>query len=153
MSYYDNYNSADMDYSVSSNELKKATESLKKSDKGYNVLWRMIPKNGKLKRTKVEVYTSSGYGCHIRDAETGHYYEHIVGTADEDLYFTVILATGECKSDNDSSTLFYLSPQHYMKHLNCELNPDIIARWEDKRDARLNTRPVSKPSFSSIVVK
>jgi hypothetical protein len=154
MSYNDNFNSADnMDYSVSSNDLKKATENLKKSDRGYNAIWRMVPKNGKIKRTKIEIYTSSGNGSHIRDAETGHYYEHIVGTADEDLYFTVILATGECKSDNDSSTLFYLSPQHYMKHLNCELNPEIIARWEDKRDSRLNTRTVDKPKFTSIAVK
>jgi len=154
MSYNDNFNPADnMDYSVSSNEFKKATESLKKSDKGYNVLWRMIPKNGKLKRTKVEVYTSNGHGCHIRNAETGEYYSHIVGTADEDLYFTVILATGECKSANGSSTLFYLSPQHYMTHLNTELEPEIIARWQDKRDDRINTRTVSRPNFSSIVVK
>jgi len=150
MSYNDNFNPADnMDYSVSSNEFKKATESLKKSDKGYNVLWRMIPKNGKLKRTKVEVYTSNGHGCHIRNAETGEYYSHIVGTADEDLYFTVILATGECKSANGSRTLFYLSPQHYMTHLNTELDTEIIARWEDKRESRLNTRSVSKPKFSS----
>ena len=155
MSYNDNFNPADnMDYSVSSNEFKKATEGLKKSDKGYNALWRMIPKNGKLKRTKVEVYTSSGHGCHIRNAETGEYYPHIVGTADEDLYFTVILATGECKSANGSRTLFYLSPQHYMTHLNTELEPNIIARWEDKRDMRLNTRTVGKHSkFDSIVVK
>jgi hypothetical protein len=154
MSYNDNFNPADnMDYSVSSNDLKKATENFKKSDRGYNTIWRMVTKNGKIKRTKIEIFTSSGIGSHIRDAETGHYYEHIVGTADEDLYFTVILATGECKSNNKSSTLFYLSPQHFMKHLNCELKTDIIVRWEDKRETRLNTRTVSKPKFTSIVVK
>jgi hypothetical protein len=38
-----------------------------------------------------------------------------------------------------------------MKHLNCELEPDVIARWEDKRDDRLNTRTVSKPNFSSSI--
>jgi hypothetical protein len=152
MSYNDNFNPADnMDYSVSSNELKKATESLKKSDRGYNAIWRMVPKNGKIKRTKIEIYTSSDYGSHIRDAETGHYYPHIVGTADEDLYFTVMLATGECNSANGSSKLFYLSPRHYMKHLNCELESESIARWEDKRENRLNTRTVSKPKLSSLI--
>ena len=154
MSYNDNFNPADsMDYSVSSNELKKATESLKKSDRGYNTIWRMVPKNGKIKRTKIEIYTSSGHNFHIRDAETGEYYPHIVGTSDEDLYFTVTLATGECKSDNGSNTLFYLSPEHYMKHLNCDLSSDVIARWEEKRENKLNTRTVSKPNFSSIAVK
>jgi hypothetical protein len=145
MSYNDNFNPADnMDYSVSSDEFKKVTEGLKKSDKGYNVLWRMMPKNGRLKRTKIEVYTSTGYGCRIRDAETGHYYSHMVGTADEDLYFSVIISTGECRSENGSRTLFYLSPQHYMTHLNSELEPDVISRWEEKRDDRLNARTVRK---------
>ena len=102
----------------------------------------------------MEVYTTSGYGCHIRDAETGHYYSHSVGTADEDLYFSVILATGECKSRNGSSTLFYLSPQHYMRHLNCELEEDVIARWEAKRDATLKRKSmVKQPNVASIVVK
>jgi len=146
---YNNFNPDDnMDYSVSSDEFRRVTESLKKSDKGYNVLWRMIPKNEKLKRTKVEVYTSSAQGCRIRDAETGHYYSHIVGTDDEDLYFSVIISTGECRSENRSRTLFYLSPQHYMTHMNSELDAKIIGRWEDKRYARLNTRSLIKSKFS-----
>jgi hypothetical protein len=143
-----------MDYSLSSNELNKMSESLKKSDRGYNLLWRMIQKNGKLKRTKIEVYSSSGHGCHIRDAETGEHYKHIVGTPDEDLYFSVIMATGECKSSNGSSALFYLSPQHYMTHLNSELEPIKIAAWEDKRDARLKEiSQVKRQNFSSVLVK
>lgn len=156
MSYSEHFNPADnMDYSVSSNEFKKMTDGLKKSDKGYNVIWRMLPKNDILKRTKVEVYTSSCYGCHIRDAETGDYYTHIVGSADEDLYFSVILATGECKSKNGSSTLFYLSPEHYMSHFKCELDPSVLIQWQSKRDARVKSAAATvskRQNFSAVAV-
>jgi len=155
MSYNDNFNPADnMEFSVSSGEFKNMTEGLKKDDKGYNVIWRMMVKNDKMKKTKIEIYTSSGYGCHIRDAETGEYYVNTVGTADEDLYFSVVLATGECKSKNGSSTLFYLSPQHYMTHFNCELEPSVISSWEEKRRARLSqTKLVKRKNAASAVVK
>ena len=153
MVYNDNFNPADnMDFSVSSDEAKKMTESLKRSDKGYNVLWRMVPKNGKIKRTKIEVYTTSGCGSHIRDAETGQYYSHEVGSFDEDLYFSVILATGECKSLNGSSTLFYLSPQHYARHLNCVIEQDVIARWEDKRAAAMKRKNIVKQQPAAAIV-
>lgn len=155
MSYNDNFNPADnMEFSVSSGEFKNMTEGLKKDDKGYNVIWRMMPNNGKMKKTKIEIYTSSGHGCHIRDAETGEYHVSMVGTNDEDLYFSVVLATGECKSKNGSSTLFYLSPHHYMKHFNCELEPSIISSWEEKRQTRLRqTKLVKRQNAASAVVK
>jgi len=155
MSYNDNFNPADnMEFSVLSGEFKNMTEGLKKDDKGYNLIWRMMVKNDKLKKTKIEIYTSSGHGCHIRDAETGEYYVNMVGTADEDLYFSVVLATGECKSKNGSSTLFYLSPQHYMRHFNCELEPSVISSWEEKRRARLSqTKLVKRQNAASAVVK
>lgn len=142
MPYYD-YND-NTDNSCNTEELKQLKEELKKSDRGYNAVWRMIPKNGKMKRTKIEAYTSGCFGSNIRDAETGEFYNHIVGTADEDLYFSVILATGECNSKNGSSTLFYLSPHHYMKHFSCVLDDIYIAKWQEKRNLRQSFVPVSK---------
>jgi hypothetical protein len=143
------------EFSVASDELKRLTTNIKKDDIGYNVIWRMVEKNEQLKKTKIQVYTSNGYGRRIRDAETGDYYAHIVGSPDEDLYFTVILATGECKSKNNSSTLFYLSPQHYIKHMNQGLDPIVIQKWQEKRDARLVAKQLVKSRQklqSSIIV-
>ena len=118
---------------------KKAIEDVKQVDRGYNVIWRMFPRpDGTMKRTKLELYTSGGVGCHIRDAETGDYYNKMVGSADEDLFFKVILATGECKSKNGSNTLFYMSPNHYMSHMRQDLSPDTIAKWEEKKSYRMN---------------
>ena len=142
MPYYD-YND-NTDNSCNTEELKKLKDELKKSDRGYNAIWRMLLKNDKLKRTKIEVYTSGCFGSQIRDAESGEFYSHIVGSTDEDLYFSIILATGECSSKNGSSTLFYLSPQHYMKHFNCTLDEKFIAKWQEKRRLRLNESPIPK---------
>ena len=114
-------------------------EHMKKIDKGYNVIYRSrVNKRNKEVTTSIDIYTSGGTDSLIRDAETGAYYPHIVGSADEDLYFKVMLATGECKSLNGSSTLFYLSPTHCMSHLNDTFSENTIKNWENKRNARYN---------------
>jgi len=117
---------------------EKLLEQTKMSDRGYNIVYRKVErKDGKLKNKKIEVYSTGGMGSRIRDAETGDYFPNIVGSKDEDLFFKVGLSTGECKSANGSSTLFYLSPEHYMNHLHGEVHPDTIVSWEQKRENRL----------------
>lgn len=118
-------------------------KEIKSMDRGHNVIYRRYPnKKGKLVQTPINIYTSGFIGSNIRNAETGAYYSHIVGSVDEDLYFKVILATGECKSKNCSSTLFYLSPAHYMSHLNSEVNKNSLQIWEDKYNARCRAKNV-----------
>jgi len=137
-----------------SEDMRRQLEKLKQLDRGYNKVLRMLPKkNGDLKMTKVEVYSTSGYGNRIRDAETGQYYEQLVGTHDEDLFFSVILATGECTSKNGSSTLFYASPERYMKHQNQELDEEFILSWREKRDRRMKAKNIEekKQDLSSFV--
>lgn len=157
MEYKNEYYSAENDcLSYSSGGEKNQLEKLKQSDRGYNKIWRYVIKNDKLKRTKIEVYTTSGVGNHIRDAETGEYYPYIVGSADEDLFFSVILATGECRSKNGSTTLFYLSPEKYMKHMYTQLDDEIVKTWKEKRDSRVREKAVNKErkqNLSSVVVK
>lgn len=122
-------------------EQHKTLSDVKSVDKGYNIIYRTMPnRNGKMKRTKIELYTSGGTHSHIRDAETGVYYTSLVGSSDEDLYFKIALSTGECKSRNGSNTLFYLSPRHYMSHLNNEVSDNSIAEWQMKHDSRINEK-------------
>ena len=132
----DYYNPADQnDYDE---DHEKLLEQTKRQDKGYNVIYRRAyRKNGKKYNKKIEVYTSSGTGNHIRDAETGDYLNYLVGSKDEDLFFKVMLGTGECTSANGSHTLFYVSPQHYANHLQSDVCPKLAAAWEEKRDTRL----------------
>ena len=134
---YTNFSSGDNESYEEQKEQLRLVEQAKKIDRGYNVIYRdCLNKRGQLVRTPISIYTSGGTDSQIRDAETGAYFSHIVGSADEDLYFKVTLATGECKSKNGSSTLFYSSPRHYMSHLNNDVSEDVIQLWEEKRDFR-----------------
>jgi hypothetical protein len=157
MFYKDQYDPADNEYdlmSANSNQ-KGLLENSKQLDRGYNKIWRMLPRfDGKLKRTKIEFYTSSDIGNSIRDAETGSYFSDKVGSANEDLYFKVALATGECNSANGSSTMFFTSPQRYMTHMRVNLTPEIIKAWQNKRDARLQVigREVKNQDESSNIL-
>ena len=118
---------------------KDELQELKNIDVGYNRIFRIIPRaEGRAKRTKIDLYTSNGLGTNIRDAETGDYYNNKVGSMDEELFFKVNLATGECTSRNGFSTLFYRSPQHYMSHMKCSLDEKIIYNWEKRYNNRIN---------------
>lgn len=109
-----------------------------KEDRGLNIITvRIHMANGRTRQKRVKVYTSGGVGSHIRDAETGEYYDKKVGSKDEDLFFKVTVATGECTSANGSTTLFYFSPRHYEAHLHSSLDPLLVEKWQNKRDARV----------------
>jgi hypothetical protein len=99
-------------------------------------------------------YNSSDIGNCIRDAETGSYFSDKVGSENEDLYFKVALATGECKSANGSSTMFFTSPQRYITHMRVNLKTEIIKAWQEKRDARLQVigRESKKQEGTTTVV-
>lgn len=119
-------------------------------DKGLSLIDRKFisQKTGKPRMRSLAVYTSGSTGSYIRDPETGDYYSYKVGSKDEDLFFKVILATGECKSRNGFSTLFYASPQHYMSHLNVVVQPELVGKWEEKRINRL--RELKEASNTTI---
>jgi hypothetical protein len=140
------------------NEYDNHEDALTKAfreDRGLNTLIRKVQlESGKIKNKRVRVFTSGGTGRCIRDAETGEYYSNKIGSKDEDLFFKVIIATGECKSANGFNTLFYLTPQHYENHLYTCVDPERLTAWEIKRDARLKElKKEIKPRFNNILVK
>jgi hypothetical protein len=134
-----NYDSLDQsDYINPLSTQVNLLEDIKKKDRGYNVIYRMVERpDGVIKKKKIEIYTTGDMGNRIRDAETGEYYKNLVGTKDEDLFFKVALATGECKSSNSSNSLFYLSPKHYTNHLHCSVSDELVENWDLKRNIRL----------------
>lgn len=148
----DIYHPADPnDYELSPQEVM--LQDSKSMDRGYTYVYRkVLNKKGELKNKKIDIYTTSGVGNFIRDAETGEYYNNKVGSKDEDLFFKVGLSTGECKSANGSNTLFYLSPQHYSNHLHVELNESIVSKWEEKRDLALKNLKNNEKKSSLVEV-
>lgn len=121
---YDDYD----DYAtVKSNKgsSKNLLEQIKKADKGYNKITRIV--NGK--KYVIKVYTTNDTpGTLIRDAITGDRNKwYKVGSLNEHQYFKVRWATGEL---NDySSTLFFDSPEQYEKHMKIQLSPQLKKDW------------------------
>ena len=87
------------------------------------------------KRTKkIGVYMSGGTGNTIVNAVTGEKYPgHLVGRFHEDLYFSVMLCSGE--NGPNPVTLFFESPTQYMKHFHRTVSFKNREDWLNKRDA------------------
>jgi hypothetical protein len=117
------------------NDIENEIQEFKSLDKGYNKIYKnglVLGRNGKYKKKKIEFYTSGDRGTRIRDAITGIYYNDKVGSFNEDKFFKVSFATGQCTSKNGSHMLFYQTPQQHMVHFDTQLHPDIIKKWEDE---------------------
>lgn len=142
------YNEDDM------GEHQYAMKNILKDERGLRLTRKVQMGDGKIKNKRIYVFPSGVVGTRIRDAETGEYYPNKVGSKDEDLFFKVIISTGECNSANCSNKLFYFSPQHYENHLCTDVHPDKVAEWEAKHDARLKElKKDIRPNFNTIAVK
>lgn len=117
------------------NDIDHDIDDLLSHDTGYNVIYRtaaLFP-GGRIKKRAIKVFSSSGVRTQIRNASSGIYYKDLVGSANEDKYFKVAFARGILTSKNNSSTLFYSSPEEYMHHMKAELNDTIIETWRSKQ--------------------
>ena len=139
------------DFVDNKNDLLNEAKNL---DKGHAKIWGHIERaDGSLKATKIDIYTTGYVGTLIRDAESGEYYSEVVGSLDENLYFKMSMVTGYLRAKNGSNILFYKSPDHCMRHLHIDISPEIVAKWQDKRDQRLSTRRSQSDKRGSIIVK
>ena len=117
------------------NDIEHDVGDLLSHDAGYNVIYKigsLVP-GGKIKKRAIKVFSSSGVRTQIRNASSGIYYKDLVGSANEDKYFKVAFARGILISKNNSSTLFYSSPEEYMHHMKTELDDTIIENWRSKQ--------------------
>ncbi len=112
---------------------KEELEDIKKNDKGYRKIKQRLNKewNGKFhKNATIEFYISGDTGSHIRDAVTGKYYNHEVGSKEEDLYFKV--GVSYTVAGPQQGSLFYSSPEEYENHQFVLLSPQIKQNWHHK---------------------
>lgn len=80
----------------------------------------------------IPIYGSGLHGEHIRNAVTGKYTEHKIGSNDEHQYFKVIM--GSIPNVGRTVTLFYSSPEEYKEHQMLEdVNKEIIDNWRYKK--------------------
>jgi len=101
---------------------------------------RLNPATNKMSR--VEFFpTSMVPNSHVKNAVSGAFqgsdgYYFRVGSKDEDLFFSVILATGEL-GQMGPPTLFYDSPEQYEKHFFTKLPQNLKTKWAVKHDAAM----------------
>jgi hypothetical protein len=89
------------------------------------------------KVSRVEFFpTSSNHNSPIKNAITGTHQGvggrlFRTGTREEDLFFSVILATGEL--GQNTTTLFYDSPEQYERHFFSKVSQGIKDKWLEKQ--------------------
>jgi hypothetical protein len=83
------------------------------------------------KKITIKSYGSGQMGSRIRNAVTGQYTPYIVGSKDEDLFFTVIDSAGY-QGRKDPLFLFYDTPEQYENHQFTKLNQKIKEKWYEK---------------------
>jgi hypothetical protein len=124
------YNSNDDDYTERN---KETLDDIKTNDKRYRKFKKVVNNvfNGKYYKTvQIELYISGDTGSTIRDAVTGRYSEHLVGSKEEDLYFKVHVEM--TVSGPNQGSAFYSSPEEYEKHQFVILPPLIKQNWYNK---------------------
>ena len=135
MDYDDRYHPSNQD--DSDKKSGNMINDIKNLDTGYNEIYRkFLQNNGDYKNKKIVVYNSGDLGSKIRDAITGKYTKDYVGGANEDLYFTMILATGELAKKH--IVLYFDSPEQCERHLNQIIDQRIKEKWNNKRSMRLH---------------
>ena len=105
-----------------------AADAIKKLDKNYykfTVRFNNTWTDGKYyNRITIENYGSGSHGKRIRNAVTGVYYNFIVGSADEDIFFKVTDSTGR-NGRKEPLMLYYDSPEQYENHHFTSVSPEI----------------------------
>jgi hypothetical protein len=128
MDYYDRY--TPLEANDLENEVKFKGDSALKKSQALNRGYHKIIRNN----VEIGVYGSGTHESPIRNAETGEYYKYKVGTFDEDLFYKVMICTGEFPSG--PLTLFYNSPEHYERHQYTEVDNLHKKLWEEKKQRR-----------------
>jgi hypothetical protein len=109
---------------------------------------RFDPVKGK--NAKVEFFETSLFPNRIiKNAVTGIMQGNCrVGSSDEDLFFSVLLSSGEC--GKTPPCLFYDSPEQYERHFYTELNEKTKSAWRVKYHLEMDRRQSERNKSSKI---
>lgn len=131
--------------SVDSHSITKKQRKELEEQKAADVGWRrlrvkMANQNGRNVKRDIEYY-STGYNpnTRIRCPLTGQRTVYRVGTRDENLFYSVIMATGY-NGQKTPDHLYYSSPDEYEKHWNVTIGAEEKQRWYAKNLAEKVSR-------------
>ena len=104
-------------------------------DKGYYVVKRKDPASYNAVIDVGFYVTPYTPGATIRNALTGIYQNYKVGRREEDLFYKVVMATGEGrdgKLSQDPNQLFYDYPEQYERHWGASVSEEAKSAWYEK---------------------
>jgi hypothetical protein len=135
-----------IDYDYSDADIKNDTTKLMSSDKYFYKVKRTIVDDSKTKwkndgrvyykDVTLGIFGSGQVGSRIRNAVTGHKYNILVGSKEQEKLYSVALSTGE-NGFKCSVFMYYDSPEQYESHLFSKLDMDRKTAWYMRK-------PVSK---------
>ena len=138
MDYDDNFNKAFQDHdlldahSVKSGVKPMVMQLTDKHCHTVNRLFNDIYKDGKFhKFINIRMFSSGITGSNIRNAVTGEYSRHIVGTLEQNLFFKVVMSTGEIKGGSTPVHLYYIGPEQFEAHQYCEVDEETRNKWNE----------------------
>ena len=130
---YGDINYDNMDENIHNGSNKKKIYANLAKESNYLQLVINVPHANKMsnKQVKIGCYMAGSPGTTIVNAQTGQKYPgHFVGKYDEDLYFKVMLCSGE--NGPNPVTLFYDNPVQYEKHFYRTVSQKTKDDWVDK---------------------
>jgi len=147
-------------YSEDSSTYCASLQRVDPASKNKKHVRRLNPATNKPER--VEFFpTSMVPNSHIKNAITGAYQGtdgqfFRVGSKDEDLFFSVILATGEL-GQGGPPTLFYDSPEQYERHFFTKVPKEMKNVWEVKHgtaifNLKLRQQRASERSRNGLIL-
>jgi hypothetical protein len=154
--------------SVKEQEMKKNVKDILIDNKNIHFLSRQKYDADKQRMIpyKIKCYTSGQQGNVIKNAQFGTEYIygfselsnqyvligknfkphstkknifHNVGSFDEDLYYKVVVCTGENKRAREPLILFYNTPEQFERHHGIRISQEDKNKWYEKKKQRLLT--------------
>jgi len=111
---------------------QKPADAIKRLNKNYDkfiIQFNNTWTDGKYyKRITIENYGSGSNGTRIRNAITGAYYDYLVGSANEDLFFKITDSIGR-NGRKEPLMLYYDSPEQYENHHFTSVTTKIKQKW------------------------
>ena len=91
-----------------------------------------IYKDGKFREfINITMFSSGITGSNIRNAVTGEHSRHLVGTLEQNLFFKVVMSTGEFKDGPTPVHLYYASPEQFEAHQYCDVDERTRVAWNE----------------------
>lgn len=89
------------------------------------------------KTVTIGIFGSGQLGSRIRNAVTGHKYNILVGSKEQEKLYSVALCTGE-NGIKSSVFMYYDTPEQYEAHLFSRVDMDRKTAWHMRKPAATN---------------